>query len=379
MNRTRHGNRITLTVAGVLTTALLAACSSDSKTLSSGGFADEMSDVCRTATRALRDLDETDPESYGADLVDIVETAFDDIEGLEPSSGDQDDFDDFTSNLDDQVSAAKKMSSAIDDTDYDTAAEEYATFVELGTDNDDLADSLGADRCVGTFESVIVPVGNEPDTPIPPSSDPVSTNPPATDPPVTNPPSTDPPATIPDVTPPATPAPPVTVPMTAPPATSPMAPPPPMTGTGTENLADFYLPPLGYEWDPDISQTLTGVFLPPSTDAALGPVLLSYGVGAALPAGGPGPAIVARIASLTTPYTGDLAVALLSYVGVGSGFQEIVTPGGFDAILWASADSGETYDLIISFFGPDAVLVQQEAGFDAGISLDAFINANLSG
>ncbi len=371
MNRTRHGNRITLTVAGVLTTALLTGCSSDSKTLSSGDFADEMSSVCRTATRSLRDLDETDPSSYGSDLVDIVETAFDDLDALKPSSKDKSDFEDFTGNVDDQASAAKKMARALDDGDYDAAAEEYATFQDLGKDNDDIADGLGADRCVGMFDTVVVPVDTSVTVP--------EETTPATDPPATDPPATDPPATIPDITPPATPAPPMTVPMTAPPATSPMAPPPPMTGSGTESLADFYLAPPGYEWDADVSQTLTGVFLPPSDDPALGPVLLSYGVGAALPAGGAGPAIIARIASLTTPYTGDLAVALLSFVGVGQGFQQIVTPGGFDAILWAGTDSGETYDLVISFFGADAVMVQQEVGYDPAASLDAFINANLAG
>jgi hypothetical protein len=376
VNRTRHGNRITLTVAGVLTTALLAACSSDSKTLSSGGFADEMSDVCRTATRSLRDLDETDPSSYGKDLVDIVETAFDDLDGLKPSSKDKSDFADFTGNVDDQASAAKKMARALDGGDFQAAAEEYATFQDLGKDNDDIADGLGADRCVGMFDSVVVPVDTTatvPDVSVPDVSIPTS------DPPATDPPASSPPVTIPDVTPPATPAPPMTVPATAPPATSPMAPPPPMSGSGTESLPDFYQPPIGYQWDADVSQTLTGVFLPPSSDPALGPVLLSYGVGAALPAGGAGPAIVARIASLTTPYTGDLAVALLSFVGIGQGFQQIVTPGGFDAILWAGADSGETYDLVISFFGADAVMVQQEVGYDPAASLDAFINANLSG
>lgn len=240
----------------VLALAAASCGSSAPKAVSETDFISSMNSICRTADRAIGKLDSTD-RNYVSDIIDIVQTGFDDLSALKAPKALSTDFDDFTANLDDQLTQFAKLNKAIKNGD-DTAAQTASDKLDkLSADSDDLADSIGADKCVGVGSGAGATV---------------TTDTPPTD--TTAPPSTDAPATTtPDTVTVNTP-----LPIDTTVDTTSVTPSSSSTSSGVVagDASVEFQPITGYAWGTleDVPGTLT-----PTDDPVLGPVLAGYYVG----------------------------------------------------------------------------------------------------
>lgn len=229
-------------VAGLL--AVMASCGGGgSKSLSEKEYVRALEKVCTTANKDFQDIADTEDYSDLSDAADqaisIVDDAIADIKDLKPPKDLQSDHEDFVAALEDVRSGFEDLRDAADDKDDDAISDAGDAITKASDNADDIADSIGADKCVG--------VGNDPDEPTPDSTVP-STDEPTTDAPTTDAPSTEPPSTRPTVTVPP-------IEMTMPPATE-----PPVSGTNIETFDfDQLITPSGYQWtniDPDQLATI---------------------------------------------------------------------------------------------------------------------------
>lgn len=176
--------------------AISAACGGDDG-LSTGQYADELSDICRTADRAIGDLDEPttldDLSNYADDASQAVRDAIKDIKKL-PLPGNKSyasDAKDLIASLEDQVDLVDDIAKAAGDGDQATVTAKSEKLAKASEETAGLADDLEAKRCALTplsAAAVAAPVET-----VPVETIPVETIAPITLPPVTVPPQTAPP------------------------------------------------------------------------------------------------------------------------------------------------------------------------------------------
>lgn len=137
---------------------LTAACGDDGpKVLSADDLVTEINGVCRTADRALGDL-EPDDDHYYDDASDTLQDALDALAKLKPAKDAKADFDDLVDNLGDQQDQLADLSKAVDDDDADALTQAGDELVSLQEASDDLTDSLGSHSCFGV-DAVVVESG----------------------------------------------------------------------------------------------------------------------------------------------------------------------------------------------------------------------------
>ena len=221
--------------ASLVVLAMTAASCGDSggsKALSEDDFISEMNSVCRTASRALGKLDLSDPKAVG-DVGNVIQDGLDSLNKLSPPKGLKADFQDFTANLDDQLTQITKLDKAVKKHDANAAQTASDKLTKLSKASDDLAGSIGAQRCVGVASGL-----QESSTTSTPVTDPVESTQPTTS--ETSPPTTDAPTLN-------TPLPIDTSPVTtASPTQSTQA-----TPSGllvAEDASQFFTPIAGYKW-----------------------------------------------------------------------------------------------------------------------------------
>lgn len=361
MKRTR------LVTGSMVVLALTAAAcgSSGPKTLSEDDFISQMDSICRTADRAINKLDPSDSGYYG-DITDLIQTGLDDFAELKAPKTLQSDFDDFTANLDDQLTQFEKLTKALKNDDTEAANNAIEKLTALSADGDDLADSIGAEKCVG--------VGSDGSAPV--TTDTADTEPDTTDsaPDTTTADTTE--DTTEDTVTPNTPlpidtSPDTTVVMTAPPSTT------GSTGGGVTagDASDGFSPIDGYSWGTldDITATVT-----PTDDPVLGPVLSGYYVGVMDSSAGGNPVYVyVTVLNDNAPWTAEQLSAYYSFELVGDG-QDITLPTiGLPAKTKVNAVDG--YDAAVFTIDGVGVSILTPTGSDVVALLEGFIIAQSAG
>jgi len=326
----------------------VAACGDSSpKAQSEDDFIAAMNAVCRTANRAIGKLDASD-DAYVSDVISVMEdgqTAFD---KLNPPKALEDDFNDFTDNLDDQITQAGKLGKAIKDGDDEAAQAAGEKLDGLTKDANEAADSIGADRCVdvgvsdsGTDDTV---PATTPNTPLPIDTTPI-TEPPATEPAITE-------ETIPDLTAPST---------------------PPTAGTAGD-ASTIWQAPAGYTWGTldDLASTAT-----PSDDPVLGPLLEGYYAGLLnSDTNGDGAVIYITLLDQDTEWTQEQLDAYYTFELVDGG-TDSTTPNGIPIRTMPGAIEG--FDAAAIIGTGVGVAAIAPAGTDLAALLDAFVDAQPSG
>jgi len=332
-------------------TMTVAACGNSSpKVQSEDDFIAAMNTVCRTANRAIGKLDASD-DQYVSDVISVMEdgqTAFD---KLNPPKSLEDDFNDFTDNLDDQITQADKLRKAIKDGDDAAAQKAGEKLDELTKNANKTADSIGADRCVDvgvsdapTTDTV---ADTTPNTPLPIDTTPITE--PATVP-VTEPPITE--DTLPDMTAPST---------------------PPASGTAGD-ASTIWNPPAGYSWGTldDLASTQT-----PSDDPVLGPLLDGYYAGLLnSDSGGNGAVIYVTLLKQDTDWTQEQLDAYYTFELVDGG-TDSTTPNGLPIRTKLNALDG--FDAAAITGTGVGVAVIAPNGADLAALLDGFVAAQPSG
>lgn len=351
--------------------ALTASACSDSapKTLSEDDFIDQLEDICRTAANDIDDVDTSDP-GFVNDVVDIIQTGLDDLNELKPPSALANDFGDFVDNLEDQLNEAQDLADAIDDDDQDAAQEASDNLTDLAADGDQIAEDLGADRCVGVGGGSDTPTDStdvDDTTDVTEGTENSATTAtvevteetvavPATDDPTPN-----------------TPLPIDSTPVTQPP-TDMTEPPPSPDATGEAlDASQSWAPPAGYEWGS--LDNLAGV-ITPSTDPVLGPVLIDYATGIVHSTSG-GPSAIFYITEISTsPWEQDQIDAYFAF-SFGSGGSDTSTPLGLPAKVKPNAAEG--LDGALAWLNGAGIAVIAPAGTDVLTLIDEFYNANVMG
>jgi hypothetical protein len=334
--------------------------------LSEDDFIDELNGICSDAGRDLRRLDASD-RNFFDDALEILQTGADDLAELKPPSDLEDDFNDFSDNLDDQIKATEDLRDAVDDEDEEAIADASGELADLAADGNDLADSLGADDCVdvgggveGTDDTTVDTTDDStgdttdettPNTPLPIDTT-VETSPPITDPPATTAPAT---------TAPATTAPPMTVP----------------TGTGDGLAQDASLawnPPDGYVWEP--LDDLAGVGTPYG-DPVLGSVLTGYWAGLITNPTSGQQALV-YFSEVSAEWTPEQLEAIFAFEGV-SGGTDITTPLGLPGRTSLGVGDEGQFDVGLIYLSTNTVSIITPAGSDVVGILDGLFTANSMG
>jgi hypothetical protein len=350
----------------VVLTLTAAACgSSGPKTLSEGDFVTQMNAICRTADRSLNKLDPSD-KSFFTDITDVIQTGLDDFGKLKPPKSLKADFDDYTANLDDQLTQFEKLGKAVKS--GDTAAQTKANdkLTKLSTDGDDLATSLGADKCVGvgSGEGGSVTTDTTADT----ASDTTAV-------PDTTTPETSVETTTGTVTP-NTPLPidttPDTVPMmTVPPSTTSSS-----GGVQAGDASTGFSPIDGYSWGTleDIASTQT-----PSDDPVIGPLLAGYYVGVmeSNADGSPVYVYVTVLKDNTVPWTPTQLAAYYNFELVGDGTDVTLPTIGLPARTKVGAVEG--YDAAVFTINGVGVSILAPTGSDPVQLLEGFVIAQSAG
>lgn len=341
--------------------ALLAACTdSGSKTLSEDDFVDELNSICNDADRDIRRLDATD-RNFFDDALEIMQTGSDDLQKLKPPSDLADDFNDFVDNLDDTIKETENLRDAVDDEDDDAIADSQDELTTLAADGDELADSLGADDCVGIGGGTSTtdpteptdPDVSTPNTPLPIDTT-VETTPEPTDPPITNPPATT-----------------ATTPPTMPDMTVPQG-----NGSGEGLALDAsasWTAPAGFVWAP--LDDLAGVSTPYG-DPVLGSVLLGYWAGL-IQNPSTNTAALVYFSEVGEVWTDEQLDAILNFEIPGGG-TDATTPLGLSARIGLGVADGE-FDAGVIALDTNTVAIYTLAGGDVLGILDALYAANTMG
>ena len=368
MNRTRL-----VTGSLVVLTLTAAACgSSGPKTLSESDFVSQMNAICRTADRSINKLDPSD-KSFAKDVGDIIQTGLDDFSKLKPPKTLKSDFDDYTANLDDQLTQIGKLSTAIKSKDNAAATKASDKLTKLSKDSDALAKSIGADKCVG--------VGNSADAPVTTDAT-ANTSSPTTAAPATTTTVKTTTTTVKTTTTTAnttanTPLPINTTPdtaavMTAPPSTTSSA------GGGVQagDASVGFKAIDGYTWGTleDITATST-----PTADPVLGSILAGYYVGVmnSNADGKPVYVYVTVLKDNSVPWTSEQLAAYYKFELVGDG-QDITLPTiGLPARTKVAAVQG--YDAAVFTINGVGVSLLASTGSDPVKLLEGFVVAQSAG
>jgi len=282
----------------VIALTVTSCGSSGPKTLSEDDFVSQMNAVCKKADRALKKLDPSD-KSFFSDGTDIIDTGLEEFGKLKPPKSLKSDFDDYVANLEDTQTQIEKLGKAVKKGDNAAAQKASDKLDSLNSDNNDLADSIGADRCV----DVGVDASESTDTTSVETTEPATTEPATTEPETTETPNT--PLSI-DTTPETTPT------TTA-----------DTSGNGvvaSDASVEFH-PIDGYTWGQldDIEGTTT-----PTDDPVLGPLLDGYYVGLMDNAtDGSEVYVYVTVLNQDTEWTPDQLTAYYNFELVGDGVDQI--------------------------------------------------------
>lgn len=341
---------------------LLAACGDDAPAALSGDdLASELESVCRTATRAIGKLDPEDGADYYSEVVDLLDTASEELGALPVGDKDAGDVEDFVSLVEDEVKAMKDVADAADSGDAAALTAAQGELAATSADADELASDLDADKCVGLGVAALAEVSTPPATTLP-----VETTLPAesTLPATTVPPTTAAPVTLPTTVPP-------TVPVTPAP-TTPVVTSPPGGSIITKNMIDNWNTPAGYTFEQESGDIFTAIFFAPESVPSLAPSIVNYEVGALASDGGAFYVMVAL--ELSADFTDDQISDWIDYEGTGPGDVQS-TPGGLS--VWVEPPSGEIeYTEYLWIIGKYGMLVRVDDGVDGLAFVDAFTTAN---
>lgn len=349
----------------VVLTLTAAACgSSGPKTLSEGDFVSQMNAICRTADRSINKLDPSDSK-YITDITNIIQTGLDDFAKLKAPKALKTDFSDYTANLDDQLTQFGKLLKATKSNDTQAATKAEEKLTKLSKDGDDLAKSLGADKCVGVGSSgggATVTTDNPPTTASPTTAAPTTTTTTTT--------------TIPATTTPNTPLPIDTTPDTAPVMTAPPSTTSSSGGLQAGDASTGFNAIDGYSWGTleDISATQT-----PGADPVIGPLLSGYYVGV-MNNTADGTSVYVYITVLkdnTTPWTPAQLAAYYKFELVSDGTDITLPTIGLPAKTKANAVAG--YDAAVFTINGVGVSVLAPTGSDPVKLLEAFVKAQSAG
>jgi hypothetical protein len=329
-------NRRNVATTGLLAVIALAAtaCGSGTKALSEDSFITEMNAICRTADRALIKLDPNDP-AYISDAVDIITTGFDAFTKLVPPKTLKADFDDYTANLDDQITQGTKLQKAIKAKDDAATKKAGDQLSALSKESDKLATSIGADKCVGvgdggsTGNTTVDTTGNS-------TSDTSTAN---------------------------TPLPILTTPIeTAPLDTSGSS-----SGSNTAGTLDDSVlkAPTGYSWEQSQPYNASALF----NDPVLGPNVASYSFGR-LKSTSDGSIVEVYVIEMNVSWTPELTAAYQKYEGVADG-TDVTTPRNLPARQKVGAFNGA--DAIVLNAAKIGVSIVTATGVDGASILDAVV------
>ena len=348
----------------VIALALAACGSSGSKTLSEDDFITEMNAVCKTADRALKKLDPTD-KSFFSDASDIIQTGLDDFEKLKAPKSLKSDFEDYVANLEDTQTQIEKLGKAVKNEDNDAAQKASDKLERLDSDNNDLAESIGADRCVDVGSDAEVPT----DTTSVETTEPATTEAPeTTEPETTEPETTEAPETT------ETPNTPLSIDTTPETAATTAT-----TGTGggvvASDISLEFQPITGYTWGvlEDVAGSVT-----PTDDPVLGPVLAGYYVGVMENSADGTPVYVyLTVLNQDTDWTADQLTAYYDFELVGDGVDQITPSNGLPARVKTNSIDG--YDGGVFTIAGFGVSLLAPTGADMLGLLDAFADAQSMG
>ena len=351
MKRTRF-----VTGSLVVMALTMGACGdSGTKTLSEDDFITEMNSICRSADRAINKLDPTD-DGYVDDVVDVMQTGLDDLNQLKAPKALQADFDDFTANLDDQLTQAEKLAKAIKNEDDEAATKASDKLTALAADGDDLADSIGADKCVDVGGGSV------------PSTEDTTAETTADTTEDTTADTTE--ETTADTVTPNTPLPIDTTPvMTAPPSTTETS-----GGIVAGDASEGFSPIAGYTWGTleDIASSVT-----PSDDPVLGPVLSGYYVGVMDSADGTPAYVYVTVLTDQQPWSAEQLSAYYSFELVGDGADITLPTLGLPARTKANAIEG--FDAAVFTIDGVGVSILSPTGTDVVTLLEGFVVAQSGG
>lgn len=355
MKRTRF-----VTGSLVVMALTMGACGdSGTKSLSEDDFVTEMNAICRSADRAINKLDPTD-SGYFNDITDVMQTGLDDLNKLKAPKALQADFDDFTANLDDQLTQVEKLAKAVKNDDNDAAVKAGDKLNTLAADGDDLADSIGADKCVG------VGGGAGPITEDTTSDTTADTTADTTE--DTTADTTE--DTTADTITPNTPLPIDTTPvMTAPPSTTETS-----GGIVAGDATTGFNPIAGYTWGTleDIASSVT-----PSDDPVIGPVLSGYYVGVMDSADGTPVYVYVTVLVDQQPWSAAQLSAYYGFELVGDGTDITLPNIGLPARTKINAIEG--FDAAVFTIDGVGVSILSPTGTDVVTLLEGFVAAQSGG
>ena len=343
-------------VACTLTALLLGSCSSDGASVAQPDdeFLDSVESLCRDAAQAIRKLDVEDARAPD-DLLDILSGTADDLSSLAPPRSVAKAYDQYTSNLDDQVAQIDALASARAAGDTTTELAVGDQIDALRSDNDGLVNTLRISSCRGitparglSVAASVGPVGPPPDT----TFDTIDTTPDTT-------PGTD-----------------VVTPNTPLPIDDPSA------GTGdttgdtasTQTLAAYdasaaFQPIDGYTWGTvDVVGTFT-----PGDDAVVGPIVASYGVGVMESTDGTSVLIYATTLVDGVAWTAESTQSYYGFELAGDGTDVTLPTSGLAARVKAPAYEGT--DVAVCTLGTQGFAIFADAGTDVSGLLDRFVTA----
>jgi hypothetical protein len=326
----------------VLTVAGAGCGGGGSDTLTDREYTRALEKICSSADGDLKDI--ADPESNG-DLADasdeaisIIDDTVADIKELKPPKDFEADHEDFIAALEDVSSGFEDLKAAANDDDDEAIVEAGDTLSKATDQVDEIADSIGADDCVGVGEESDSPETPTTDAPDEPTTD-------APDEPTTDAPTTD----APDE--PTTDAPEQTTPrITVPPVemTMPADTQPPVAGTSIDTFDfDNLITPAGYTWQNIDATALAGV---QDTFGSLyeGQIAAIGGANVTDPAGTPFAAFVFFWNETDIVASGTGINFLNSFTESAVSSSDTFTTGGYPVTIWTDDDGAEGVGVIDS-------------------------------
>ena len=326
---------------------LLAACSSTASGAKQpeDDFLDKVEQTCRAATKQIHKL-QPGEATAPKDLLDILSRTADDLNQLDPPKSISSAYNDFTSNVDGQVTQLHAITTAI--AAGDTAAQKTAVdqLAVLRGDNDGFVNTLRISSCRGMTPrdgltvAVTTPDTSTPGTSTPDTSTPVSSTPDSTTPDSTTP---DTPISI-DTTP---------IETTATTTT---------TSTATadtvlpNDLSADYTAPPGYTWTTFNPPDASGLY----RNSVIGK-LVTYYAGAEMRSNADSTTATAYVVKLSQPFNPQFTASYQYWEDVDKG-EDVTTPGGLpvrqklaaltdtDCAVYTSGSTGVT---ICVFTGKD--------------------------
>jgi hypothetical protein len=183
-------------LTAITTVVLLVTACGGGGGVSAEDFLDELEDICRDIERDLDRLDE--PDSYetlaaaAGDARDILEDGLDAMNALEVPEDLQRDVDDFLELVEENSDIIRDLGRAADDQDDAAITEANDRLAAVREDRNQVAEDLGADRCITEDDESEDPAPDTTQTTAAPTTDAPVTAPPVTAPPISQVPITSP-------------------------------------------------------------------------------------------------------------------------------------------------------------------------------------------